>query len=438
MANTYLTRTSGSPTNALKWTYSFWVKTAGAFPEDTFLLDFNTDGNNRSNIGFFATNGEFQVYEKVSGSTSQLVRTSRVFRDPNAWYHIVASCDRTLSTAADRTKIYVNGVRETSFASETQPTQNVTGIINTAVNTLIGKYSDGSLYFSGSLSHVHFVDGTAYDASAFGSTDSTTGEWKINTSPSITMGNNGFTILKDGNTITDQSANSNNFTLGGGTLTNTKDCPSNIFATWNSLKKLTVTLSNGNTTTSGNGDNGVWSTIGNNSGKWYWETQQNANSVMMGIIHEDVTQTTGRSQNAGVYGLQSGNGSYAYYRNNGSSGNSSGFPEITNSNVLCHALDLDNGKYFLGINGVFKNLSGTTSNLGTGADPTFTGLDTTKFWFPFTESRGTGVGCDANFGNGFFGTTAISSEGTNASGIGKFEYDVPAGYTALSTKGLNE
>ena len=43
-----------------------------------------------------------------------------------------------------------------------------------------------------------------------------------------------------------------------------------------------------------------------------------------------------------------------------------------------------------------------------------------------------------NFGNGYFGTTAISSEGTNASGIGKFEYDVPSGYTALSTKGLNE
>ena len=43
-----------------------------------------------------------------------------------------------------------------------------------------------------------------------------------------------------------------------------------------------------------------------------------------------------------------------------------------------------------------------------------------------------------NFGNGFFGTTAISSEGTNASNLGKFEYDVPAGYTALCTKGLNE
>ena len=45
--------------------------------------------------------------------------------------------------------------------------------------------------------------------------------------------------------------------------------------------------------------------------------------------------------------------------------------------------------------------------------------------------------CENNFGNGFFGTTAISSEGTNASNIGKFEYDVPANYTALTTKGLN-
>ena len=43
-----------------------------------------------------------------------------------------------------------------------------------------------------------------------------------------------------------------------------------------------------------------------------------------------------------------------------------------------------------------------------------------------------------NFGNGYFGSTAIFSEGTNASGNGKFEYDVPTGYTALSTKGLND
>ena len=43
-----------------------------------------------------------------------------------------------------------------------------------------------------------------------------------------------------------------------------------------------------------------------------------------------------------------------------------------------------------------------------------------------------------NFGNGYFGTTAVSSAGTNASNNGIFEYDVPTGFTALSTKGLNE
>jgi len=43
-------------------------------------------------------------------------------------------------------------------------------------------------HFDGSMSHVHFIDGTAYDASAFGETDATTGEWKIKTSPSVTYG----------------------------------------------------------------------------------------------------------------------------------------------------------------------------------------------------------------------------------------------------------
>ena len=42
-----------------------------------------------------------------------------------------------------------------------------------------------------------------------------------------------------------------------------------------------------------------------------------------------------------------------------------------------------------------------------------------------------------NFGNGYFASTAVSSAGTNASGNGIFEYDVPTGFTALSTKGLN-
>ena len=436
MASTYLTRSKSSPTSDKKGTISFWFKRSKITAEQSIIV--SGSGSIDSNIYFNGSTDKLHVYDYQSGAFNFEYITTRVFRDTSAWTHLTVEIDTTLSTAADRVKIYINGVRETAFDTSTAPSQNATPLFFTSANPFyIGAYRGSSGYFDGCISHFHYTDGYAYGASTFGSTDSTTGQWQINTSPSVTYGTNGFFILKDGNGVTDQSGQSNNFTVGAGTLTNLQDNPSNVFATWNALKKLTITLSNANTTTLGNGDNGVWGTIGDNQGKWYWETQQNQTSVMMGIIHEGVAQTTGLSGGAGVYGMQEGT-TYGYYRNNGSSGQSSGFPNPSNSNVVCHALDLDNGKYFMGINGVFKNLSGTTSNIGTGADPTYSGLDTTKFWFPFTESRGSSCGCDVNFGNGYFGTTAISSAGTNASNLGSFEYDVPAGYTAWCTKGLNE
>ena len=104
--------------------------------------------------------------------------------------------------------------------------------------------------FTGIITHAHFIDGTAYAASTFGSTDATTGQWEINTSPTVTYGNNGFFILKNSNSLTDESGNANNFTLGSGTLTNTEDCPSNVFTVFNPTANggTNFTLTNGNTT----------------------------------------------------------------------------------------------------------------------------------------------------------------------------------------------
>ena len=36
--------------------------------------------------------------------------------------------------------------------------------------------------------HIHFCDGYQYQASDFGETDATTGEWKIKTAPSVSYG----------------------------------------------------------------------------------------------------------------------------------------------------------------------------------------------------------------------------------------------------------
>jgi hypothetical protein len=439
MATTYLTRTSGTPTNALKWTYSFWVKISSlSTSDDTFLLDFNTDGNNRSNIGF---NGSQQlvVYEKVSGSTSQLFTSNRLFRDNSGWYNIVVSCDRTLATAGDRTKIYINGVQETSWASQTNPAQNTTGIINTAVNTLIGKYSQSGVYFNGLLSHVHFVDGTAYDASNFGSTDSTTGEWEINTIPTLTYGNNGFFILKDGNSVNDQSGNANNFTVGGGTLTNTEDCPSNVFATFNPVIRTYGSFSQGSNTFTDSTNNFQtgFSSIGmdNGQGKYYAEFKVvSGANVYFGIADYKTSGVIDRNQRgensylgqySNSYGYQMGG---TFYYNGSSTG--TGYDAYTTSNVIGVAVDMDNLKIYFHKDGVYQGSANPASNNG------FTIVAPEGAYCMATAVANSVV--NANFGNGYFGTTAISSEGTNASGIGKFEYDVPAGYTALSTKGLNE
>ena len=93
-----------------------------------------------------------------------------------------------------------------------------------------------SNYFNGSMTHLHWIDGTAYDADDFGETDSTSGIWKPKTAPSVTYGTNGFFLKfeNSGAMGTDSSGNSNTFTVSG-TLTQNVDTPSNNFATLNPL-----------------------------------------------------------------------------------------------------------------------------------------------------------------------------------------------------------
>ena len=43
-----------------------------------------------------------------------------------------------------------------------------------------------------------------------------------------------------------------------------------------------------------------------------------------------------------------------------------------------------------------------------------------------------------NFGQGFFGTTAVASANADANGHGAFEYAVPSGFYAICTKNIKE
>ena len=453
MASTYLTRTPSSTGTQTKFTFSFWVKiTSASNGADKAIF---SSGSNSSNYYMirFTSGDQLQILSKDNGNNQINYNTNRVFRDTNAWFHIVLAHDTTQSSGS-RIKYYVNGEQVSSFQSSVEPSAsaNILYVNDTTVHAWGRRNYNSDLYTDMVLSHVHFCDGYAYQASDFGSTDSTTGEWKINTSPSVSYGTNGYFILKDGNSVTDQSPNTNNWTVGGGTLTKTEDCPSNVFATLNPLDKgyvsSAINLANGNTTTmntSGHGDYGVRSTLGVDSGKFYWEVKIGSNSSQnaFGILPTDVRlifDMFGSTPEANLYGVQRQTSSATNLYNNTTfiTGNTAWNGAITSSDVVGFALDMDNGKLYLSKNGAFKDLSGYTSNLSSGTYPTFTIADTSKTYSFYVEMRtNDNNGLHVNFGQGFFGTTAISSEGTNASGVGKFEYDVPTGFTALSTKGLN-
>ena len=444
MANTHLSRTpSVEPTSRYKGTLSVWVKRGKADAESFIFYGFESNSN-KMKIDF-KSDSSLQINTVQAASNRIVYETNRKFRDVNAWYHIVVAIDTTLATAGDRVRLYVNGVEETSFSTETHPAQNSLHMMTDNGTPIYIGSENGGNYFNGSMSHYHLIDGTQYTASDFGETDATTGEWKIKTSPSVTYGNNGFWILKDGNSVTDASPNTNNLTVSSGTLTKTEDNPSNVFATWNVLGQTEDkgNLSNGNLTYDRPGASDNWvtipSTLATNSGKWYYEYKiidggaSTGNGSLTGLLdyHTSNLQHTATAlTNAGEYGWYGASGNL--YINGTDVAQISSY---TDGDIVMVAVDLDNAKIYWGKNGTWINSGDPTSgSTGTGG---FTIANVSSGAFAFAVSHREGGNGTANFGNGYFGTTAVSSAGTNASGNGIFEYDVPTGYTALSTKGLN-
>jgi hypothetical protein len=462
MANTSIRKTFSSNGNLTTWTLSFWVKRGflgsqermfscddSSSNEDDFFV---FDSNDKINLGFY----DYSYYAQKE--------TNRKFRDTNAWYHIQITWDTTNSTAEDRLRLYVNGVRETSFSASTNPELNRASLLNRTQAWEMGKrgYND-TQYFTGAMSHVHFTDGYAYEPTAFGETDTTTGEWKIKVDPSVSYGTNGFWIFKDGATITDSSPNSNDWSSVSGTLTKTEDCPSNVFATFNPLlvpTNGTVLFTNGNNSirTSNSQQQGACSTLGASSGKFYWECKQTANSagtngnILIAPYFPFEIATRSAYSASGFkgaisYGSHGGVyiGDAEWNTTTGSNSNASGsWSTYTVGDIVSVALDLDNNYVYFGKNGVWQNSgnpesgSNGTGGISLNVSSSYTKADG-EFYFFGTADQGSSsyANYDANFGNGNFGTTAVASAGTNASGNGIFEYDVPTGYTALSTKGLN-
>ena len=448
MANSYLTKTSGTPTSQKTGTFSFWVKRSGLGSTRLF-------NNHVTSVyyGYIDFTGSDQL--RIAGDDAGTidVKTNRKFRDTSAWYHIVIAIDSTQSTAADRVKVYVNGEQETSFATSTYQSQNdnLNFLSTSAANGhVVGAYYNGSAYsghFNGYMSHVAFVDGTALTPTSFGQTDATSGIWKFKSPSGITWGNNGFHLKfeNSGNLGLDSSGQTNNFTTNGD-LKQALDTPSNVYATLNPLHPSLNTsrvFTTGNNTIELGGTGRVpeVSTLGMTTGKWYAEAQRTGGSG--GNILLGITGQMFRASNIDWLGSKIYD--FAYYGASGDKANNTNETSFGNSfttgDIIGIAVDLDNNKIYFSKNGTWQNSGDPTSgSTGTGSAFDLTAPSSTvdgAYFFACSDDNAYASRTIAwNFGNGYFGTTAIASAGSNGNGS-LFEYDVPSGYYALNTKNIN-
>jgi hypothetical protein len=427
---TTLTRTPSSSGNRKIWTFSTWLKRTQIGSTGHFF-SATSSGSTFPTLEIAITSGGAFLVAEYNGSGYNVNLTSTsLYRDPNAWYHFVVAVDTTQATSSDRVKIYVNGTQITEFSTSTYYSQNLDTPVNNTYLHAIGRNatSGESATLESLLAHTHLIDGTAYDASAFGETDATTGIWKAKTAPSVTYGTNGFFLKfeNSGSMGTDSSGNANNFTVNG-TMTQTVDTPSNVFATLNPLDGgINGTFSNGNLqlATSSAGYSTTRATLGFSAGKWYWEAKLSSGTAADIGINTASTDIAYTNQFLGYPST-----GYAYSSSGNKANNNTNTAygaSYTTNDIIGVAFDADSGTLTFYKNGVSQGTA-------------FTGL-TGDTYLPAVSDDSGSSACtwQMNFGNGYFGTTAVASGNADDNGLGIFEYAPPTGYLSICTKNINE
>ena len=118
---------------------------------------------------------------------------------------------------------------------------------------------------------------------------------------------------------------------------------------------------------------------------------------------------------------------------------------ISDDDIIMFAFDADNGKVWTGRNGTWFNAP-STSNAGdpaagtndSGKTLTNTDRELMSFYVAGQESSSTDRLVHTNFGDGFFGTTAVASANADGAGMGAFEYAVPSGFYAVCSKNIQD
>ena len=415
------------------FTFSFWIKRTTLGASQRIFSAGTSIGTNNNNVSslLFESNDTLKFFGEVGGSASFALQTNRLFRDPSAWYHIVVAIDTEDGTAANRIKLYVNGVQETSFSTATYMSQNTDTFFN-ATNVHNISYTGGG-FVDGYLAEFHHIDGTQVAPTDFGEFDDN-GVW-IPKAYTGSYGTNGFYLqFKETGTGTDASGigadtsgNDNHFAVTNlAALDVMPDTPTNNWCTYNPLDigqaSSGPTFSQGNLiiNTPTSYEDNVGSTFGVSSGKWYWETKIQSSTAREAVGAKLVG--TGLTGGASVVRYFSRYGTITLFGNSNNTGATYG-----NNDVISMTLDLDDN-----VVKFFKNnvLQGTVNSVPAGT------------WIPAYCDGSDQIGAQqatVNFGqDGTFAGAETAQGNADENGYGNFKYAVPSGFFSICTKNLAE
>ena len=424
------------------WTFSAWVK------RTEITYDYATIFGAEFTIIKFL--GDDRLELALYNGTYYSLITTQKFRDTSAWYHIVAVCDTTQATASERSRLYVNGERVTVFDTSNSPPLNSEFAIGQAGSAgsgawlRLGQFFAGSDYFNGYMAEVHYLNGTAAQASDFGEYDSDSGIWVPKEYTGGGYGTQGFYYKFD------NSANLGEDSSGEGHDANSinnitsadqaTDTPTNNFCTLNPLMENTgsanyLTLTEGATKTvnSSASYKARVASMGVTKGKWYWEMTSTQFTVVstLGVNYPE-NWSSGTSFFGTMYVNDNGTG--VRYNNSSRIPNFGNGWSSTTINIG-FALDMDatppTCTVYENGSSIGNLMAGLSINGAGGAylPPKEVG------YFPYISNYSNNT-ILANFGG--YTAASISSAASDENGYGTFEYAPPSGYYALCTKNLAE
>ncbi len=448
----YLTRNFTGSGNQQKWTWSAWIKRSDL--TETFLFGRSSGTNDGGYLNIQLAGSAYSQINFSNYSGSINVTTTQVLRDVSAWYHIVFALDTTQATAADRIKIYVNGVQVTAFSSATYPSLNDSLILNGQDEHVIGDRRVSVSYaFNGYMTEVNFVNAQQLTPSSFGETNAQTGVWQPK-AYSGSYGTNGFYLNFSDNSNTtaatlgkDYSGNGNNWTPNNFSVTagagndSVVDSPTSYgtdtgvggevrgnYATLNRLHGVATSgsfyLTNGSldlNVLDNSGYRNFAATISPEGFKGYCEVRMATDpNFQIGFAFESILPSNTQYQtNPPNAFYMSGDGNF---RSGQTVVRSAYTPSFASGDILQIAFDFTGGarNIWFGRNGTWGTSAAGVGVPATGTNPIFTVSDLSqacRLYFGINTGAGT-VTINTNFGQR------------------PFAYTAPSGFKALCTQNL--